>query len=223
MLGCTPIASPSTGNFGKLPPLQLVHERAARPSQTLLAQFTAAHARADSIVKLAIPDAQHWASLTTHSGFSYPNWEAHLTDTLPGPATEYKFYYGLLYQGDTIQSAVVSIGPDLRVYPSELAELVAYQQFLQGDLTIGQRKAVAIATHYGLQEAGASVTFHSGEVMRMDTLATLQAVRAHYANLAAHPLLYYWDLRSACNNCAWLRIGAASGQVLQQGKTVIMY
>lgn len=56
---------------------------------------------------------------------------ASATDTLPGPALQYEFYYGLLHQGDTIESAVVSFGPDRQVYPSKLAELVAYSGLLR--------------------------------------------------------------------------------------------
>jgi hypothetical protein len=223
LTGCTPTTSSPKGNFGQSPQLQLEHPLRAPSSQALLTQFAAAHARADSVVKLAIPDAKDWACLTTNYGFSYPNWEAHSTDTLPGPARVYKFYYGLLHQGDTVRSAIVSIGADLRIHPSDLAELVAYQQFLRGELPIGQRKAVSIGTHYGLQEAGASVTFHSGNVALIDTLSSLRLVRAYYAALIVHPVLFYWELSNECNGCAWLRISARSGDLLLQGKTQVIY
>jgi hypothetical protein len=223
LIGCTPMAGNPKGNFGKSPQLHLEHAPTVPSSQALLTQFAAAHARADSVVKLAIPDPEDWAFLTTKYEFSYQNWIARPTDTLPGPARVYEFYYGLLHQADTVRSAVVSIGADLRIHPSDLAELVAYRQFLHGELPIGRLKAVAIATHYGLQEVGASVTFHSGNVALIDTFATLQPVSAYYADLAVHPVLYYWELMNACNGCAWLRVSARSGKLLQQGKTQVLY
>lgn len=221
--GCNPAPTHSKGNFGESPRLRLTSQISNLSRQALLTQFAAAHARADSVVKLAIPAAEDWTFLTTDYGFSYPNWEASPKDTLAGPARKYKFYYGLLHQGDTVQSAIISIGSDLRIHPSELAEVAAYQQFLQGELAIGRRKAVSLATQYGLQEAGATVTFHSANVALIDTLPSLQAVRSYYAYLAIHPTFFYWELRNDCDGCAWLKIGARTGQILEQGKTQIMY
>jgi hypothetical protein len=223
LAGCTTATNNPTGNFGHTPLLYLKHPRSAPSSQALLHQFAAAHARADSVVMMALPDAQDWASLTTTYGFTYPYWEANLADTLPGPALEYKFYYGLLHQGDTVQSAIVSIGPDLRIRPSELAELAAYKKFLQGELAIGRQKAIAIAKRHGLKEPGAVVTFHSGNVPLIDTLSSLQPVSAYYNDLTIHPVLFYWELQNDCDGCAWLQVGAGNGKLLQKGQTQVVY
>lgn len=222
LMGCSSATNTPNGNFGQSPPLKLKHPASAPSSQALMKQFAAAHVRADSVVKLAVPDAQDWAFLTTDYGFTYPNWEAHPGDTLPGPALEYKFYYGLLYQGDTIRSAIVSIGPDGRIFPSELAELVAYQKFLHGGLTIGQQKAVVIGMRHGLKERDVVVTFHTSEWAN-DTLTSLKPVEAYYHQLALDPALAYWKLQNYCDGCAWLKVGAGTGKLLEQGKTVIIH
>ena len=223
LMGCTTATNNPTGNFGQPPRLYLKHPRNASSSQALLQQFAAAYARADSVVMLALPEARDRAYLTTAYGFTYPYWEAHPADTLPGPALEYKFYYGLLHQGDTVQSAIVSIGPDLRIRPSELAELAAYRKFLHGELAIGRQEAIAIAKPYGLKEPGAVVTFHSGNVPLIDTLSSLQRVSAYYQDFAVHPVLFYWELQNYCDGCAWLQVGAGSGKLLQRGKTQVVY
>lgn len=223
LMGCTTATNGPTGDFGRPPRLYLKHPRSAPSSQALLQQFAAAHLRADSVVMLALPDARDQASLITAYGFNYPCWEAHPGDTLPGPALEYKFYYGLLHQGDTVQSAIVRIGPDLRIRPSELAELAAYRKFRHGELAIGRQEAIAIAKRYGLTEPGAVVTFHSGNVPLIDTLSSLQPVNAYYQDLTLHPVLFYWELQNECDGCAWLQVGAGSGKLLQRGKTQVVY
>ncbi|WBA44248.1 hypothetical protein [Hymenobacter canadensis] len=223
LIACKPDLGSAKGNFGQHPQLHLQQHRFSASSQRLLNQFAEAHTLADSVVKLAIPDKRHWQYLITDYGLSYPYWEAHPTDTLPGPALEYKFYYGLLYRGDTIRSAIVSISPNMRVNTTELAELVAYNHFLMGNLEIGPKQAFAIASAYGVKEKEASITFH-GNSFYSDQFFTLQQVKATYHAMGeVAPASFYWDIQSTCDGCASLKVNAANGKAFAVGKTVFIY
>lgn len=198
LIGCSHATNKPAGNFGQAPQLHLKQPLNAPSSQVLLRQFAAAHARADSLVRLAIPDTSDQKSLLTHYGFSYPYWVASATDTLPGPAQEYEFGYSLLHQGDTIASALITIGPDLRVYPSELAELIAYQRFITGDLEIGPKQAVGVAVGAGVKQAGAEAGFYAGG-FTADTLSRLRQVSAYYQEVIDNPRTCYWLVENDCN------------------------
>ena len=222
LTGCSTAPNNATGNFGQPPQLHLKHPRDAASSQVLLRQFAAAHARADSLVRLAIPDTSDQKSLLTGYGFSYPHWVAYTTDTLPGPALEYEFSYSLLHQGDTIGSALVTIGPDRRVYPSELAEIVAYQRFLTGDLEIGPRQAVGVAVGAGAKEKGAEVGFYAGG-FTPDTLTGLQQAGVYYQEVIANPRTCFWLVENDCNGCVRLKVNASNGKVIGQDKIIFVY
>ncbi|SMB99616.1 hypothetical protein SAMN00120144_3702 [Hymenobacter roseosalivarius DSM 11622] len=70
LMGCSTTTNNPQGNFGQPPQLHLTHPLNVPSSQALLHQFAAAHARADSLVRLAIPDTSAWKSLPTSYGFS---------------------------------------------------------------------------------------------------------------------------------------------------------
>ena len=222
LIGCSTATNNSTGNFGHPPQLHLKQPLDAPSSKVLLHQFAAAHARADSLVRLAIPDARDRKFLLTHYGFSYPYWVASATDTLPGPAQKYEFNYSLMHQGDTIESALLTIGPDLRVYPSELAELVAYQRFLTGDLEIGPKQAVGVAVDFGVKQKGAEVGFYAGG-FTPDTLTDLQQASTYYQKLIANPKPCYWLVENNCDGCVRLKVNASNGKVFDQDKVMFMY
>lgn len=219
---CSTATNNPTGNFGQSPQLHIKQPLNAPSSKVLLQQFAAAHARADSLVQLAIPDASDRKFLLTHYGFSYQYWVASAADTLPGPAQKYEFSYSLMHQGDTIGSALLTIGPDLRVYPSELAELVAYQRFITGDLEIGSKQAVSIAEGFGVKQKGAETGFYAGG-FTSDTLTTLQQVTKYYQGLSANPRLCYWLVENDCNNCVRFKINASNGKVFQQDRIQFIY
>ena len=222
LIGCSNATNNPTGNFGQPPQLHLKQPLTAPSSQVLLRQFAAAHARADSLVRLAIPDTSDQKSLLTSYGFSYPYWVAHATDTLPGPAQKYEFSYSLLYQGDTIASALVTIGPDRRVYPSELAELIAYQRFLTGDLEIGPKQAVGVAVGAGVKQKGAEAGFYAGG-FTSDTLTKLQQANAYYQEVVANPRTCYWLVENDCNGCIRVKVNASNGKVFEQDKIIFVY
>ncbi|RZK22538.1 MAG: hypothetical protein EOO56_08260 [Hymenobacter sp.] len=210
------------GNFGQHPQLHLKQTLNAPSSQVLLHQFAVAHARADSLVRLAIPDTSDQKSLLTDYGFSYPSWVASATDTLPGPAQKYEFSYSLMHQGDTIGSALVTIGPDLRVYPSELAELIAYQRFIMGDLEIGPKQAVGVAVGSGVKQKGAEVGFYAGG-FTLDTLTRLKQVSTYYQEVITNPRACYWLVENDCNGCTRLKVNASNGKVFGQDKIIFVY
>ena len=222
LIGCSKATNNPTGNFGQHPQLHLKQPLNAPSSQVLLRQFAAAHARADSLVRLAIPDTSDQKSLLTRYGFSYPYWVASASDTLPGPAQKYEFSYSLLHQGDTIASALVTIGPDRRVYPSELAELIAYQRFITGDLEIGPKQAVGVAVGAGVKQKGAEADFYVGG-FTPDTLTRLQQASAYYQEVIANPRTCYWLVENDCNGCVRLKINASSGKVFGQDKIIFVY
>lgn len=222
LIGCSNAANKPTGSFGQPPQLHLKQPLDAPSSQVLLRQFAAAHARADSLVRLAIPDTSDQKSLLTHYGFSYPYWVASATDTLPGPAQKYEFSYSLIHQGETTASALITIGPDLRVYPSELAELIAYQRFITGDLEIGPKQAVGIAVGSGVKQTGAEVGFYAGG-FTADTLTRLQQVSAYYQEVIASPRACYWLVENDCNGCVRLKVNASNGKVFGQDKIIFVY
>lgn len=222
LIGCSTATNNPVGNFGQHPQLHLKQTLNALSSQVLLHQFAAAHARADSLVRLAIPDTGDQKSLLTRYGFSYPSWVASATDTLPGPAQEYEFSYSLMHQGDTIGSALVIIGPDLRVYPSELAELIAYQRFITGDLEIGPKQAVGVAMGFGVKQKDAEVGLYAGG-FTSDTLTNLQQVSTYYQEVTANPRTCYWLVENNCNGCARVKVNAADSKVIGQDKIIFVY
>ena len=222
LIGCSHATNKPTGNFGQPPQLHLKQPINAPSSQVLLRQFAAAHARADSLVRLAIPDTSDQKSLLTHYGFSYPYWVASATDTLPGPAQKYEFSYSLLHQGDTIASALITIGPDLRVHPSELAELIAYQRFITGDLEVGPKQAVGVAVGAGVKQAGAEAGFYAGG-FTADTLSRLRQVGAYYQEVIDNPRTCYWLVENDCNGCVRLKVNASNGKVFGQDKIIFVY
>ena len=160
--------------------------------------------------------------MLTHYGFSYPYWVASATDTLPGPAQEYEFSYSLMHQGDTIGSALITIGPDLRVYPSELAELIAYQRFITGDLEIGPKQAVGVAVGFGVKQTGAEAGFYAGG-FTADTLTRLHQVSAYYQEVIDNPRTCYWLVENDCNGCVRLKVNASNGKVFGQDKLIFVY
>jgi len=222
LIGCSTATKNSAGNFGQPPQLYLKQPLNAPSSLVLLRQFAAAHARADSLVRLAIPDTSDQKSLLTRYGFSYPYWVASATDTLPGPAQKYEFSYSLLHQGDTIASALVTIGPDLRVYPSELAELIAYQRFITEDLEIGPKQAVSVAVGAGVKQKGADAGFYAGG-FTPDTLTKLQQASAYYQEVIANPRTCYWLVENDCNGCVRLKVNASDGKVFGRDKIIFVY
>ncbi|TPG62431.1 hypothetical protein EAH73_19765 [Hymenobacter nivis] len=117
---------------------------------------------------------------------------------------------------------LVTIGPDRRVYPSQLAELIAYQRFITGDLEIGPKQAVGVAVGSGVKQKDAKVGFYAGG-FTPDTLTRLQQASAYYQEVIANPRTCYWLVQNDCNGCVGLKVNAANGHVFEQGKITFMY
>jgi hypothetical protein len=219
---CNTTTKIANGNFGQSPRINYPQSLASDSLTIFLNQLTNAHALADSIVKLVINDKRYYKFLTTEYGFTYPYWEKHLKDTLTGPAKEYKFYYGLLHDGDTIKSAIVSINSDMRINTCEIYELIAYKKFLNGKLSIGPKEALKEATAYGIKEKGVSMTFHAS-YYSLDKLADIQHVSTLYEKALIDSGKFFWEISNDCNGCVSLKVDAASGEVFDKGNIQYIY
>lgn len=219
---CSTRTKRGNGNFGHIPEMNVSQPRESASNQILQVQFTDAHAIADSIVKIVIDDTSAYKCLITDYGFSYPYWVKSLNDTLSGPALEYKFYYGLLFEGDTIKYANISVGSDMRINYCDINELIAYKKFLNGELEIGPKQALAEAIPFGIKDVDVSTIFHSSN-FSIDTLPNIQCARKAYDKALANPGNFFWEIRNTCNGCVWLKVDASNGVVFDQGRVMYQY